>query len=393
MNGFKKFLNVFLIVIGVVLIGICADLVCNKTINTSFENLGEVDQNAIGDVCEVISLFDSRKGNKDIWDANYNLRKVGCVIVNRQDAFGRIYAVNVDLSGNVSAQKIEMPSEYGNISVYRFADVAPKNISLRFSSNDSGYVTIKNKDILTVGYTENTAKLNGAGSLKETYVKNTFNDFVESPDRPTAEITVGFDMDEENIALLGLQYRIIDDMRAARNKSELRELIANYVIVRDTQDKMYPEFAEQRQKIELAEGIPQYVFYSVSDLNGDDMTYFNKEKSQAINFYSAYHYLCTGRYNDDVSEFLNHKGNIYSGSALCEILGNHNISSDWEINLDNSSNENFRSQYTLIKNYCTKSCGEYMDKTLDDVKSEYNYEEIMGMARALVKGDAETEEE
>ena len=67
-----------------------------------------------------------------------------------------------------------------------------------------------------------------------------------------------------------------------------------------------------------------------------------------------------------------------------------NISSDWEIKLDNSSNENFRSQYTLIKNYCDKSCGEYTkEKTLDDIKNEYNYEEITEMAKALVEGNAE----
>lgn len=390
MNGFKKFLNVFLIITGVLLIAVCADLVGNKTVNTSFENLDELDRNAIGDVCEVLSLFDSRKGNKEIWDVNYNLRDIGCVIINDEDTLGRVYAVNVDLSGNIAAQKIEMPADFSDISVYRFADVSPKNISIKFSSNNNGYVTVKNKDIIALKYTESMAKLNGAGSLKESYVKNTFNDYVDSPDRPTADITVSFDMEEENIALLGLQYRIIDDMRAAKSKNDLKELVADYVIVRDAQENMYPEFAEQRQKIELAEGVPQYVFYKISDLSGDDMTYFNKKKSESITFYSAYHYLCTGKYNDDVSEFLNRKGNVYTGAALCEILGSHNISSDWEIKLDNSSNENFRSQYTLIKNYCDKSCGEYTkEKTLDDIKNEYNYEEITEMAKALVEGNAE----
>ncbi|MBQ3692116.1 MAG: hypothetical protein II931_02190 [Clostridia bacterium] len=391
MNGFKKFLNVFLIIIGVVLIAVCADLVSNKVVNTSYDNLSELDRNAIGDVCEVISVFDSRKGNKEVWDIKYNLRKAGCVITAADDTLGSTYTVNVDMSGVVTAQKIEMPDSYSDIPVYRLAGVSPKALSLKSSSDNIGHTSIKNKDVLYVKYTESTADLKGAGSLKESYVKNTFSDAVASPDSPTAEVDVSFDMkDVENIALLGLQYRIIDDMKAAKSKDGIKELVAEYVIVRDAQAEMYPEFSEQQQRIELVEGRTQYVFYRISDLTGDDMTYFNKEKSEAINFYSAYHYLCTGKYNDDVSDFLNHKGNIYVGAALCEVLDNNKIATDWEIKLDNSSNANFRSQYTLIKDYCNKSCGEYTkEKTLDDIKNEYNYDEILEMAKALVKGNAE----
>ena len=73
---------------------------------------------------------------------------------------------------------------------------------------------------------------------------------------------------------------------------------------------------------------------------------------------------------------------------MCEILEKNKIAKKWREKLDNSSNENFRSQYTLIKNYCDKNCGEYK-KSVDDIKREYNYEEIIGMARALINGSSE----
>lgn len=388
MNGFKKFLNVFLIIIGVVLIIFCADLVINKTSDTSFENLDELDQKAVTEVCEILSLFDSRKGNKEIWDTNYNPRKLGCVLVS--ESSNRAYVINFDVSGNPFTQKIQMPDDYSKILVYRLANLSADNLSLRFSSDTLGYVNIKNRDILYIKYNDNSASLNGAGSLKESYVKNTFSEALESPDSPTAEVSESFTIDEENIALTGLQFRIIDEMRNASSKKELNELIAEYVIVRDYQENMYPEFAEQQQKIELVDGRCQYVFYEISDLTGDDMTYFNKEKSDELNFYSAYHYLCTGKYNDDVSEFLDYKGNVYVGAVLCELLDNNKIDSEWEYKLDNSSNADFRSQYTIIKKYCKKYCGEYTkDKTIDSIKAAYSYDEIMEMAKALVKGNAE----
>ncbi len=388
MNGLKKIFNVLLILIGVVLIVLCVDLVTNKAVNTSFENLEELDQNAVSDVCDIVSLFDSRKGNKQIWDVNYNPRKQGCIVVSQST--GRAYAINLDMSGYAYTQKIEMPDDYSDIMLYRFSSFSPRSIALRFSNDSLGYIEIKNEDIMYIKYNENMVNLNGNSSLKETYVKQTFQDAMESPDRPVAENTMSFAMDEENIALTGLQYRIIDDMRNVGSKNELNELVAEYVIIRDYQQRLYPEFSDYQQRVELNEGRAQYVFYKISDLTGDDMSYFNKPKSEEITFYSAYHYLCTGKYNDDVSEFLDHKGNVYVGAVLCEILDNNRISSEWEYKLDNSSNADFRSQYTLIQNYCKKRCGEYTkDKTVDSIKTAYNYEEILEMAKALVKGNAE----
>ena len=61
MNGFKKLFNFLLIIVGIILIVVCADLVVNKTVNTSFESLEKLDKNAIEDVCDVISLLTAER--------------------------------------------------------------------------------------------------------------------------------------------------------------------------------------------------------------------------------------------------------------------------------------------------------------------------------------------
>ena len=385
MNGIKKFVNFIMILIGVALIIVCADLVVNKTVNTSYKSLEELDQKAIEDVCEVIALFDSRKGNKEVWNNNYNPKQMGCVLVSNET--GRAYAVNYNASGHIFTQKMELPDDYSNIMVYRFSHISPLALKLRFAEENIGHIKYNDANLLYIQYDANAVELNGANSLKDQYVKTSFADALESPDMPKADEPASFKIDEENIALTGLQYRIIDDMRMVSSRKELNELVAEYVMVRDYQDSLYPEFKNYKERVELGDGRVQFVFYKISDLTGGDMSYFNKSKSDEINFYSAYHYLCIGKYNDNITDFLNYKGNVYTGAALCEILDENKISSDWTYKLDNSSNADFRSQYTLIKKYCQKNCGELSkDKTVDNIKDAYNYDEIMAMAKALVSG-------
>lgn len=385
MNGLKKLLNFFLIIIGIVFIALCADLIINKTMNTNYKEMDETDRGAVTDVCKVVSAFDKRKGNKYVWNNNYNPGKIGCVILS--ESTGRLYAVNLNASASVFTQKIEMPDEYSEISVYRYSNISVSNLIARFIKDDVGHIKIKGKDTLFLRFSENSIKLNGAGSLKESYVKNSFADALASPDSPTPDTSSSFEIEEENLALTGLQYRIIDELRSISSKKELDELIAEYVIIRDHQERNYPDFAKRQQVTELTEGRQQYVFYRVSSEIGDKMTYFNKEESEEINFYSAYHYLCTGKYNDSVSEFLDHKGVVYTGAALCEILNNNRIATSWQNKLDNSTNADFVCQYSLIKDYFEKNCLTYAEKkTVDDIKEAYNYAEIMEMAKALVEG-------
>ena len=388
MNKFKKFLNVLIILTAVIFIAVCVDLLTNKTLNTSYDSLSTVDQGAISEICDIDGLFDKRKGNDEVWDVKYNLNGTPCIIMKKNGFIaGRAYAINLDFSKSLNAQRIEMPGRHSDIPVYRLAFCSPEGLLFRFSSDDIGNAEVKKNSVLAMKYTSNTVKYKGAGSLEETYVKNTFVTATESPDQPEAKVEAHFQMEEENIALMGLQYRIIDDMRTARSLKELNELIAEYVKVRDYQADMYPEFERQAEEIELVDGRKQYVFYKVSELTKHDITYFNKEKNDSITFFSAYHYLCTGRYNSEVSDFVDYLGYVYSGAALCEIMKEQGFCHDWEKRLDNSTNTDFVSPYTLYKEYCEKACGEYDKKTIDDIKREYNYEQMISMARALIKGN------
>lgn len=384
MNALKKILNVLLILIGVVLIVVCADLVLNKTVKTDYGSLSDADQEALKQIADVVVLFDDEYGNSDIWNESYNPNDNGCIITRKYGFVkGTSYVINADLSGNVFAQKIDMGEDYENVEVYRLACCTPQTIGMYFSSADNAAVTIDGEELFAMNYTSAVV----SADLEQNFVKTSFKQDVQTADYPTADIEVDFNLNSKNIALTGLQYRIIDDLRDASSIEEIKELIAEYVIVREYQLSGTPKLALQQEKAELAEGCPQYVLYSVSSETGNDFTYFDKTSSNSIDFYSAFYYICSGQYSADTQTYFNETGNMYVGAALCEILDEKAIIPNWRELLDSSTEDNFVSQYSLLKAYFETSCGEYSGKSINDIQREYSFEEISSMAAVLIQND------
>ena len=382
MNVVKKLLNILLIMFGVILIIFCADLVVNKLAKTELDALDETDKAAIEELCAMTELFDDKYGNDSVWTEDYNLHKQPVVITRRYGLVkGSTYAVNMTFSKNVFAQRIKMPDEYSDIPVYRLAYLYPQTFELA-KLEDGVFTEVAETRAYTSTFDQSSVRMNGTGSLEENVVEDTFREMVESVDVPAWSDSNAFDVTEENVALMGLQYRILDEMLAADSPEKLNEYIAEYVKVRELQAEKYPDFVDRRAASEIKDGCAKHVFYNISKLINHNITYFNKEESESITFYSAYYYLCTGRYNSDIGEFLNNTGDAYSGAALCRIIADNELEENWQYKIDGSK---YISPYTIVKRYCDKYCGKYADKTVDDIKRTYNYEEIISMARTLCK--------
>lgn len=382
MNAVKKLLNIILILFGVILIVFCADLVINKLVHTDLSQLDETDRAALEEICSMTELFDDKYGNDTVWTEDYNLRNEPVVITRNYGLIkGSTYAVNMTFTKNIFAQRIKMPDEYSDIPVYRLSYLYPQSFKLA-KQEEAGFTDVAGTRAYASAFDQSLVKMNGTGSLEENIVEATFKDSVESIDVPSQSDSNSFDITEENIALMGLQYRIIDDMMGADSPDKLDEFIAEYVKVREYQAEKYPEFTKTKAASEISGGCTKHVFYSISKLIGHDITYFNKEEAESITFYSAYYYLCTGRYNSDIGEFLNKMGDEYAGAALCRIISENELEDNWQRKIDGA---NYTSQYTILKNYSEKYCGKYADKTIEDIQRTYNYEEIIGMARALCK--------
>lgn len=385
MNFLKKLFNVLIIVIAAVLIVICLDLVLNRTVKTNYTDISSVDRTALSQISDVIVLFDEKYGDENVWSESYNLTEGSYVITRTLGLLkGTTYVINADMSDSIFAQRIEMPSKYGNLPVYRMAMCTPQMLSLFGSSGDNCVISVGDDEMYSIKYNSGSVSYSGMDSLETKFVTGSFDMLVNTEDTPTADNSVVYDTSSvDNVALTGLQYRIIDELLNCANRDEMNELIAEYVIVREEQLGGNRQLAHSQECIELTDGCRQHVLYNVSAELGENFTYFNKYKPDDIKFYSAFYYICTGQYQSDTNEYFNKLGNAYVGAALCEVLDKFNIIPDWREQLDGSTDEDFISQYSLIKEYYNENCVEYKDKSLEIIKKAYNYTEIESMASAL----------
>lgn len=387
MNAVKRILNIVLILIGVILIVVCTDLITNRTLKTDYSSLSDVDKTALDQIVSVVDLFDENNGNEDIWSKNYNPTDNGCIITRKLGFLkGTSYVINEDLSDNIFAQKIDMGEKYEDISVYRLAGCTPQTLTMYFSSEDNEVVNMGDKQLFSMEYSSSVAYSTGI-SLEENFVKTSFKDDIQTSDFPKYDVDIDFNFNSRNIALTGLQYRIIDDLLDEVNPEEIKELIAEYVTVREYQLSGAPKLALQQEKIELAQGCPQYALYCISGETGSNTTYFNRDTSNSIDFYSAFYYICTGQYSSDLQEYFNEAGNVQVGAALCEILDKKAVIPNWREMLDGSTEDNLVTQYSLIKAYCNSNCQEYMGKSISEIQRAYSFEEISSMSDLLVKNE------
>ncbi len=379
MKILKKILNVILIIFGAALIAVCAELIYNKMYQTDFYDMDETDRGAIEELCLMNKLFDERYGSDEIWNESYNLRKYPFVFTREGDFIhGRTYVVNMDMGRNLFAQSIKMPADYADMKVFRLSRLTPQLFDLSKDVEDNGFIDIFGNRAYRAVYDEQTVRYKGTGSLEEECVKQTFEDAVESVDVPVQKRQ--FDINSENLGLLGLQYRLIDDMLSAENEDDLKEYITEYVVVREAQTLLDEDFAETVKQIETKYGSEQYVFYKISKKINHNITYFNKEEEDSITFYSAYYYLCTGKYNSNINDYLDYAGYEYTGAALCRIIDDNDLAYDWEHRIDENT-----SPYDIIKKYCNKYCADIKKKSLDDIKEIYSYDEINELANTLVE--------
>lgn len=399
MNVFKKIINILFTVAGILFILICADIIVNKNVKTSLESLSKADREALTQITDIVNLFEDEE-NDDIWNSDYNPYKGSFAVTHTYGVLkGTTYIISSEIteaesvSSKILMQRIDMGENYDGVNVYRLAACTPQTLSFYFGGGDSEMFSFGDNDIFAMKFSSSTVSYTSPDSLEENFVKSTFRNDVQTADFPDSEVEVTFSLDSENIALTGLQYRIIDEMREEEDAEKLKELIVEYVTVREYQMTENKELASQQSRIELADGCPQFVYYRVSDETGHGLTYFNKTKGDEISFYSAFYYICTGQYQSGTHDYFERAGCAYSGAALCEILDENHIIPDWRERLDSSTQDKVVAPYDLIKEYCINACQKYHNKNIGDIMDKYSYEEIKSIAGLMTENQTGTESE
>ncbi|WP_260445323.1 hypothetical protein [Listeria seeligeri] len=128
----KKWLKVFLIIFGAIIIVLAGLTILNKTFHTSYKNMDKTDQAFF----KQLNTLYSKTKNEPLWQGD-DLAKNPVVFVRKGDLLnfsdntvnlirGNVYAVGVKgLEDKWYAEKINLPDSYDMPDVYRLAVTTP----------------------------------------------------------------------------------------------------------------------------------------------------------------------------------------------------------------------------------------------------------------------------
>lgn len=298
------------------------------------------------------------------------------------------FAINIAGIENENVKKVNMPKGFYFDSVYRFNNVEDYLSALNnnYSSKNDELTIAKSQNVFYFKY--NSKSFNNEEYPNEAFsamfTKQAFNYYIQK-DWPKYDNPASVGLTAKELSYIGVEYKIMDNIRKECNKdnvniNKLNTLISEYVTVEKEREKLNETYIkDEREKITY-EGSAFYVAIRAARLTETpyNLIFFgedNEEKETA--FYNTF----TKMSKDEIPATYVSEQSLYSiGAQLCIMLNNLNIS-DWQKEINASYDDNVVTIYDVIYKYYEDN--KLKEKSIDDVKEKYDYDEILKEAKKI----------
>lgn len=381
----KLFIIIFSII--VLLVGtVVIDIILNKTYKTSYESFDSVDKEMFQELSQIYKQFD--KNSDQLWGNKDKLNKMPLILIRTNNDKGIIrkyaYAINVKgIENSIFAEKMTMPSSLNLPTVYRLSKFDINMISTWFPSN-FGTIDINNQDIFYFKYhpkmIENPDFYFDFSSFLIHESFHTYNQKDWTYDKNDGEYIENYPVNKENYALMGLEFKLLDNCMEEKNTEEIKKYLKEWTIVRTYRYEKWPELIKETNT-EAIEGTARYMEYKYSKLTGGKLTVLaNKEKPYHVTFTHAFNCI-----SNDIGEtpvYLERPIKYETGAALGLIMDKLNI--DWKDDIEDSPNKNGETQYEILKKYFNISDKDVSDNIMKKIEEENNYNELLKQGQKIV---------
>ncbi|AQM59812.2 hypothetical protein NPD11_843 [Clostridium baratii] len=374
--------SIIVLLVGTVVI----DIILNKTYKTSYESFDSVDKEMFQELSQIYKQFD--KNSDQLWGNKDKLNKMPLILIRTNNDKGiiRKYAYAINLKGiknSIFAEKMDIPSSLNLPTVYRLSKFDINMISTWFPSN-FGTIDINNQDIFYFKYhpkmIENPDFYFDFSSFLIHESFHTYNQKDWTYDKNDGEYIENYPVNKENYALMGLEFKLLDNCMEEKNTEEIKKYLKEWTIVRTYRYEKWPELIKETNT-EAIEGTARYMEYKYSKLTGGKLTVLaNKEKPYHVTFTHAFNCISNGI--GETSVYLERPIKYETGAALGLIMDKLNI--DWKDDIEDSPNKNGETQYEILKKYFNISDKDVSDNIMKKIEEENNYNELLKQGQKIV---------
>lgn len=374
-----------IILIALLLVIFTGNILINKFYRVSYDNFNSVDKEMFNKLSEIYKEFDENR--EKLWP-DYDFEKKPLILIRTYRDKGVLrkyaYAINVEgIKEGFFSTEVKLPNNLNLPKVYRISSLDPKLFKSLMPYN-FGTVNIKGEEIFYYKYhkkmIENPDLYFDFSSflLHESF--HTYKQKNWEYDREGKEELKDYPNNEENYALMGVGFSLLDKGLKTNNKEEIKKYLKDWTIIRAYKYKKWPQLKNETNT-EAIEGTARYIEYKYSKLTGGRLTVLaKKEEPYHISFIQAFNYIANGEAKS--AEYLKRPMRYEVGSVLGLMMDELNI--DWKKQIEDSKDNKGRTQYEILERYFNITDKDITEEVIQNIKNENNYNELLIQGKKLV---------
>ncbi|SDB91456.1 hypothetical protein [Shouchella lonarensis] len=386
----KLFRRGFVIIFISIILILSSTIVLNKMWRTSFDKLDDTDKEMLTELSRIHERFQTE--SDQLWTANYRFDNEPLILVrsNKDKGFfpTHAYAINVpEIANSLFAQKIDTPKHLNLPNVYRINQLhlglvpwVPWNFGTRHVADADVFYFKYHPEMFTnppLYFQFHYFLLHEAF---HTYKQKTWTYDAEG------DHMLDDPVDEENYALMGIEFKLLDNAMTATRQEDVRDALRQWTIVRTSRYEKWPQLVAET-KAEAIEGTARYIEYRYSELIGDTLTVLaTTEDPYHIQFSDAFRFISDGE--AESAHFLGRSMRYETGAALGLLLDK--IDPEWKEKIEDEPEKSGQTQYEILQTLFDIDA-PIDEAELAEIKKAHDYETLLEQARKIVALAAEEE--
>ncbi|MEK3747765.1 hypothetical protein NYE25_05945 [Paenibacillus sp. FSL E2-8871] len=379
--------NILLTILAAI-VGICmVSILLNKTYRTTFESLPETDRRMLTELSELYNHFE--QSSDQLWNKDYRFDSKPLLLVRTTKDSGLFrsegFAVNVPMKKGIFAQEISLPESMGLPKVYRISRFSPTTLSAWFPAN-FGTLNLKGMETMYFKY---YPKMFSDPALYFDFssflLHEGFHIFKQKDwtyDANGAEHIDNYPVNEENYALMGIEFKLLDQAMAESNPELVQQYLHDWTVVRNYRYYKWPQLIGET-KTEAIEGSARYLEYRYSKLTGGNlMVLATKQEPYHVTFMQAYDFIANGQ--AESPSFLERSIRYETGAALELTMDKANI--PWKEAIEDVPGKKpGMTPYEILSNYFKMNDLTTIESQLGEIKEVYDYDALRKQGAKIVK--------
>lgn len=376
-----------IVILGIVillfsLIGL--NLLFNKFYKINYQSMDTVDKEMFNDLSNIYKQFEINK--KNIWNG-FNFEKEPLIVIRTFNDKGIIrkysYAINLGgIENSIFAKKINMPEFINLPKVYRLSSLYPNLITTMLPNNFGTIEIDKIKTIYFKYYSEMITNPKSNHDFSSFLLHESFHickqkEWTYDKDSE-GSIVFDFPNNEENYALMGVEFLLLDKCLETDNKEDIEKYLKDFITIRTYRYDKWPQL-KTSSNIEAIEGTATYLPEKINSLMNGRLIENNEEM---IKYSDVLKYLS----NLNQISIITFEKSIYynTGSSLGFIMDELGI--DWKYNIEDSKDKDGKTQYEILKEYFNIDNKDISSENIKNIERENNYDELLKQGEKIAEG-------